>query len=279
MVRSRQMNQANTYLAGKPCPKCSYVRTSADVNPDWQCPRCQIAYLKYRPGAAQFSARLVTEGRELAAEAKADRSVYALIAANVLALLIAYFTHMSLRELALVYVMQSAIIGIGHFIRILSLDRFDTANLRFDDWSVEETTTTKMMAAVIFLLHYGFFQLFYFLVVSGHPGYDFLFGFDTEHGPGGTAAGYLLCALVFALNHGYSLLQNIRRDTGGCPNLHTLMFLPYARIAPMNLIFLFGSTSFSGTWAFALFGALKVAADAVMHTVEHHILAKGSALT
>mgnify|MGYP001574371229 CR=1 FL=1 len=269
MVRSRQMNQANAYLAGKPCPKCRYVRTSADVNPDWQCPRCQIAYAKYRPGAAQLSSRLVAGGRELATEAKADRSVYALIAANVLALLIAYFTHMSLRELMLVYWMQSVIIGVASFIRILSLDRFDTANFRIGNRPVEETTTDKMRVAVFFLLHYGIFHLVYFMFLV----------FDPEHDPGDTATGYLLCALVFALNHGYSLLQNIRRDAGGRPNLGTLMFLPYARIIPMHLTIIFGGLFSGGAWAFALFGALKVAADAVMHTVEHHILAKGSALT
>jgi uncharacterized protein YxjI len=33
--------------AGKPCPKCAYVRASAETAPDWQCPSCGIAYLKY----------------------------------------------------------------------------------------------------------------------------------------------------------------------------------------------------------------------------------------
>jgi len=29
------------------CPKCEYVRTDSDINPDWQCPACHIAYSKF----------------------------------------------------------------------------------------------------------------------------------------------------------------------------------------------------------------------------------------
>ena len=33
--------------AGKPCPKCAYVRAASETAPDWQCPNCGIAYLKF----------------------------------------------------------------------------------------------------------------------------------------------------------------------------------------------------------------------------------------
>lgn len=29
------------------CPKCSYIRTDQDSNPEWQCPACHIAYSKF----------------------------------------------------------------------------------------------------------------------------------------------------------------------------------------------------------------------------------------
>ena len=32
---------------GKPCPKCAYVRAAAETAPEWQCPKCGIAYLKF----------------------------------------------------------------------------------------------------------------------------------------------------------------------------------------------------------------------------------------
>ncbi|MSQ72222.1 MAG: hypothetical protein EXR27_13145 [Betaproteobacteria bacterium] len=32
--------------AGKPCPKCAHVRAESETAPDWQCPKCAIAYAK-----------------------------------------------------------------------------------------------------------------------------------------------------------------------------------------------------------------------------------------
>lgn len=29
------------------CPKCSYIRNGNEDNPDWQCPKCGIAYGKF----------------------------------------------------------------------------------------------------------------------------------------------------------------------------------------------------------------------------------------
>lgn len=259
---------SDPYLQGKPCPKCAYVRTTADTNPAWQCPKCQIVYAKFRPAGAPLAARFAAGGREMAAEAKDDRSIFVLIAANLLALLIAWLTHMSLRELMLVYWIQSVIIGICSALRILNLKRFSTENLRMNNQPVAEEPASKRKVAGFFVLHYGFF----------HFGYLMFLSFDREPGPGGSAAGYLLCALVFAVNHGYSLMQNVRRDALGRPNLGTLMFLPYARIVPMHVTILAGGALYGGAHAFALFGALKIVADAVMHTVEHHVLAKGSVL-
>lgn len=33
------------------CPKCQYVRQATDEAPEWQCPRCGIAYQKFKPRA------------------------------------------------------------------------------------------------------------------------------------------------------------------------------------------------------------------------------------
>lgn len=261
------LNGAADALQGKPCPKCGYLRSAADTNPAWQCPKCGIAYLKYRPGAAALGARFAAGGRELAAQAKDDQSVFALVAANLLALLVAWLTHMSLRELMLVYWIQSVIIGVTSALRILHLERFSTAHLRMNNQPVPEEPASKYKVAAFFALHYGFFHFgyFMFLVFSGQRA-------DT-----GPLGGYLLCALVFAVNHGYSLRQNVRRDALGRPNLGTLMFLPYARIVPMHLTIISGGLFFGGAGAFALFGALKIAADVVMHSVEHYVLAAGGA--
>lgn len=33
------------------CPRCQYVRQASDTAPEWQCPRCGVAYDKVQPGA------------------------------------------------------------------------------------------------------------------------------------------------------------------------------------------------------------------------------------
>lgn len=35
------------------CPKCGYVRLATDVAPDWQCPSCQVAYIKAKASAGE----------------------------------------------------------------------------------------------------------------------------------------------------------------------------------------------------------------------------------
>src|SRR5947207_3713598 len=51
---------AESYI-GKPCPKCRYVRTPADKTPDWQCPKCGIAYAKFgQPQSGQVGATTVS---------------------------------------------------------------------------------------------------------------------------------------------------------------------------------------------------------------------------
>ena len=261
---------ADVYLQGKPCPKCGHVRSAADTNPEWQCPKCQIAYVKYRAGATQLTSRIAAGGREMAAEAQSDNSVLALIVANLLALAIAWFTRMSLRELMLIYWIQSVIIGICSFIRIVNLQRFATDNFTFNDRPVEESVKGKWQVASFFALHYGIF----------HAGYLLFLAFEGKSSPvsPGAGLGYFLCAMVFAANHFYSLAHNIRRDAGGRPNIGTLMFLPYARIIPMHATVLAGGVVWGGAQAFAIFGALKIVADVIMHTVEHHVLTKGSLL-
>ncbi len=194
-------------------------------------------------------------------QAKGDHSLLALIAANVVALLIAYATGMDLRELMLVYWIQSVIIGIATIVRLLCLNRFDPQGRHL------APPKEKWRSAFFFLLHYGGFHSLFFAFLT------LKFQLDIVD----FTAGYLLCALVFAANHGYSLLHNVRRDALG-QDIRTVMMLPYPRIIPMHLTILLGGIFFNDAGAFALFGGLKLAADIVMHVVEQRVLAKGSLL-
>ncbi len=74
------------------------------------------------------------------------------------------------------------------------------------------------------------------------------------------------------LVHRASFKRNLEHDRQGCPSIDALMFLPYARIAPMHITLVFGLTlGYAG--AVMMFGMLKTFADVLMHWLEHRLLA------
>lgn len=208
--------------------------------------------------------------RELAAEGASDRSVFSLIAANVLAIAIAVWLEMSLRELMLTYWTQSAIIGVSFLVRILSLEAFAIRGWTYLILKESERQFGRVRAALVFLLPYAFFHSIFFIALV------------SESAPLGRpvvlGAGFWFCVLAFACHHAYSLWHNITRDRLGKPNLGTFMFLPYARILPMHLTLVLSGVFVSGTATLVLFTVLKTISDVVMHTVEHHVLRKGRTL-
>lgn len=255
--------------AGQPCPKCGHVRTAADTNPGWQCPKCLIAYAKFRPGAVPLAARIAGGGREIALEAKVDGSAYSLVAVNLLTLAIASATGMTIRDLVVVYWVQSLVIGISFSIRILCLPLGRVTHTLLDGSERPISPGDKYGAA--------FGVLFAFIAL--HLFYAFFIFFPT--GGGGSRTGLLLCALAFVLNHGYSLIRNIKLDQRDNLRLGTLASLPFFRIIPMHIFAGVGVGMTPGIASFLgllLFTVLKTGADVVMHVIEHHELRQGSSL-
>lgn len=67
------------------CAKCKYVRQATDTAPDWQCPACQVAYVKALDAAA---------GREIVPESRAPgapESSLRFVTWGLLALLVVAF--------------------------------------------------------------------------------------------------------------------------------------------------------------------------------------------
>lgn len=50
------------------CPKCGYLRLVTDVAPEWQCPSCQVAYVKAGVPAGKSTAAGSTSGSPTAPE-------------------------------------------------------------------------------------------------------------------------------------------------------------------------------------------------------------------
>jgi hypothetical protein len=190
-----------------------------------------------------------------------------ILGANVITLAMAIMLEWSLGSLLWPYWAQSLVIGFFARRRILALQRFSTEGFRINDRPVLPTPDTQRSTANFFALHYGFFHLVYtvFLLTMATP--------RAQDLP------WLTVSLVgFVLSHERSFREHVARDLAGTPNIGTLMFLPYARIVPMHVIIISGALweEVASALGLAAFAALKTAADLVMHTVEHRVLAKGS---
>jgi hypothetical protein len=202
-----------------------------------------------------------------------DRLAIAMIVgSNVLTLAIALKLRWPLLLLMIPYWVQSVVIGWYSARRILKLDRFSTEGTSgFEGDSPEEV---KLNTVKFFAMHYGLFHFVYLFfmfvfVISGKmPGSIAVPEMDW-----GDLAWIAASSAMFALTHRASFKRNLEHDRKGCPNIGTLMFLPYARVLPMHLTIILGlSMGYSGAVLF--FGLLKTAADVLMHYVEHSVLAQ-----
>jgi hypothetical protein len=195
-------------------------------------------------------------------------STFSLVLVNAATVAVALGLDWPAATLMWPYWTQSIIIGYFSRKRILALGRFSTVGFEINDRPVSPTPATQRSVANFFALHYGFFHFGYlvFLVqrFSQLNAWDWL--------------GLGALAISFAWNHRFSYEQNVEADRRGTPNIGTLMFLPYARIVPMHLtILLGGAMAGDGPAVVLIFGALKTAADVLMHYVEHRILQRGTA--
>jgi hypothetical protein len=195
--------------------------------------------------------------------------VYSLVVANVFTAVVALATGMSVRDLMMVYWIQSVVIGISYFVRILSLKHYSTELMTEDGQTREGPATSRRDAAVGFAIGYAFMHLFYlaFLVLV------------TEAERGASALlGLWLGALAFAVNHAFSLVHNIGRDSLGKPNILALQYIPYARVAPMHFMVMTGLFVESTTLSVAVFLFLKTLIDVASHSFEHHVIRTGQPL-
>lgn len=195
-----------------------------------------------------------------ASRALGDPSLWAVVAGNAVAIVLALVEGWDLGEVMWIYWGQSVMIGVANVWRMMALKDFSTQGMKVNGQPVPETPAAKRDAAIFFAFHYGFFHADYAAFLwqqwpfSGVEGAPLL----------------LLALLGFALSHGYSLRYNATRDFRDArPNLGALMAYPYLRILPMHLTILFGLASGSG--ALLLFMILKMLADAGTHVAEHRL--------
>jgi hypothetical protein len=228
------------YLQGTPCPNCGHVRAASEPGPRWHCPNCHNEYPRLLPLPLL----------EPSYAAVADPALIMLLAANLGTIGATFWFDFELKELMLIYWLQSVTIGVSFFIRMLASKA---------EGSGFEGPAARVFTAFFFLVHYGFFHLIYlvFMRPAAVPAIASMVG---------------LCALGFVATHAYSLWHNIRRDRMAGVGAMTLLWLPYARIVPMHATIILGPQLAGGEYALLMFLGLKTFADLVMHVVEHRVL-------
>ncbi len=245
------------------CPKCGHVRGGQATNPTWQCPSCGVAYGKYAAYLARLEAQVAPRTAATGAPVLAgDASVWSLVGANLLTLVLALVFSWQVHDLMAVYWVQSVIIGASYVTRMLKLESFSTDGFRINNRAVAPTVETKRQTAGFFAIHFGIFHVAYLVFILAETGPGILL-----------ELGFIACAIAFGFNHLYSYRYHRELDRRGTPNIGKLMFTPYLRIIPMHLTIIFGATM-AGSLSLLLFGLLKTAADVTMHLVEHKTLRK-----
>ena len=204
---------------------------------------------------------------------------------NALTLIIAMWQSWSVLQLLWPFWLQSVIIGWYARQRILLLTRFCTKGVRINNRAVAPTVETQQKTALFFALHYGFFQLFYLIVLLVFTLTSDPNGFIevTREGSREVVALYVGrvrpldwwifsgLALGFWKTHQLSHREHVQADLGNTPHIGTLMMMPYARIIPMHLCIVLAAPLGGGhvIWIFII---LKTVADLLMHVVEHRVL-------
>jgi len=183
-----------------------------------------------------------------------------LLFSNFTVVILAMVQGWNIIPLLWIYWSQSVIIGFFNWRRIKQLKTFSTKGFKIDGQLVEATEKTKKSTARFFLLHFGLFQISYFIFLMS----------ITETIPTEVILSASVGITLFLFNHFYSYRYNLEKDLATIPNVGTMMFFPYARIIPMHLIIFIGLWVGRGSKTeLFFFLLLKTGVDLLMHVVQH----------
>ncbi len=196
---------------------------------------------------------------------------WGVIGSNLAVIVFAVIDNLSATEVMWIYWIQSVIIGIFNFLRILMLKNFSVDGMKINEKEVLPTKATKVTTAIFFLFHYGFFHIVYAVFLGTFP----IILSEEKTSAGGF---YLFfTALVFLVNYGVEFYKEQTTLTDEIPNLGTVMFIPYFRIIPMHLTIILGgflaaSGSFFKTdtslFVIILLMGIKTFVDLITHSVD-----------
>jgi len=184
-------------------------------------------------------------------------SIRSLIFVNLTVIVFAVLQDWSMSTILWSYWMQSVIIGLFQYKKIMDLKKFSTEGMKQDGVQIENTQKEKRKMAHFFLFHYGAFHAAYLLFLNEIDGIlDW--------------TAIAIAAGLFFANHFHSYIENRSVDSSrNIPHLGTMVAIPYLRIMPMHLLIAFAAGQVTTTFWLIVFLLMKTVADVVMHKIEH----------
>jgi len=183
-----------------------------------------------------------------------DISFWVLLFSNAFAIFFIIKNNVPIKNVFLIYWMQSVIIGIINVVRILSLKDYTAAENKGNQ-SGQSSFAGKAIFAAFFAVHYGAFHVGYLIFITQgnlSEKLDWMGAFSI--------------AFMFLISHIFSFVSNFKQETEG-KDISSVMFTPYARIIPMHLAIIFGS-GFSGL-SLKLLLFIKAGFDLLAHVFKH----------
>jgi len=190
-----------------------------------------------------------------------DNSTIILIISNIIVIILAIIEKWNIIDLLLIYWAQSMIIGFFHFLRMINHQNYVVDNKK------SNLKAPKILYSIFFLFHYGWLNLFYlFYILFDYIINPFLFNKSVSIEINWIAI--LIGIFIFLINHLISYIVNYKKDILIKRSYKEMMFLPYIRIVPMDIILFIGAI-LSTENKIIVFLVLKLIADIVTHKIEH----------
>ncbi len=149
---------------------------------------------------------------------KSDWAVWLLLVNNLVPLFGALFLGWEIKNLVLIYWIESAVIGIYNIIKMIKAN---------------DEGIIKIFLVPFFIVHYGLFMGVHltFIIILFNPEFSF--------------TGLVYAVLFMFVSHGYSLVANYFKKGGyKTASVGALMVAPYKRILLMHLTVLIGGVIF-----------------------------------
>ncbi len=155
-----------------------------------------------------------------------------------------------------IYWMQSVIIGLFHFLDLLTLKDFDPTGFKFNNQQVQPGKNGCV--ALFFLIHYGIFHLVYGIFLS------------TRVGLSGINFHFLLLGIAaFLMESFIDFLHKKRVEQQIHVKLGLLFSLPYLRIIPMHVFIMI--PVLAGNTGSIVFLLLKFVADILSYIAYQRV--------